>query len=274
MAAKKKQEIAVMEGAALLAEIDVAQDAGAGLEEVGTDDQIVPRLTMVQASSNKCKPSSPAYVEGLEPGMIHDTVTGRPHSGDEGVTVIPCAYQRRWLLKDPPLPGQFMGFTVAEYRPDDPELRALMADAEEDGADKKLPNGQTLIDSRRHFVLMIDADTGLAEPRVIDMIRSSRKHSKAWNAKMLSARLKDPKTGGSFAAPSFAQMFALHVATESGGGNEYFVWKAVPYGFVNDPDHYRLGKAFCESVTAGEVAASAEEPAEDTSDEPVAVVPF
>ena len=54
----------------------LAQDAGLGNENVGTDDLAIPRLDLIQQLSPQIDKSSPKYIEGAETGHIFNTLTG------------------------------------------------------------------------------------------------------------------------------------------------------------------------------------------------------
>ena len=78
-----------------LAEFDAAlfeQFAGAGMENMGQDDLALPFLKVLSGND-------PVLDENEEArkGDIYNTVTGALYKGKEGVRVVPCAYQRRFI---------------------------------------------------------------------------------------------------------------------------------------------------------------------------------
>ena len=93
---------------------------------------------MIQALSPQIKKSDPAYIDGASQGDIFNTVTGQHWDGEEGVTVIPC-YQETKYLKFKPREqgGGFMG----ELAKDDPDISRTTRS----GAKEILPDGNELV---------------------------------------------------------------------------------------------------------------------------------
>ena len=77
--------------------------AGAGSEEVGQAEMARPFLSILQALSPQCAKKDDAYVEGAEPGMFYESVSGAIWDGDEGVMMIPCQFSRHiieWVKRE------------------------------------------------------------------------------------------------------------------------------------------------------------------------------
>ena len=69
-----------------------------GLENVSsTDDLALPFLKVLSQLSPQCNKTSNNYVEGAEPGMIYNTVSGTLADGEQGINVIPCHYKREFI---------------------------------------------------------------------------------------------------------------------------------------------------------------------------------
>ena len=69
------------------------EDAGKGLTNLGSEDLSIPFLRILSDTNDEVKKRSPKYIEGAEVGMMFNTLTRELYSGEEGVQVIPCAYQ-------------------------------------------------------------------------------------------------------------------------------------------------------------------------------------
>jgi hypothetical protein len=74
--------------------------------------------------SPQIKKSDPAFIAGASQGDVFNTVTGQYWEGEEGITVVPC-YQETKYLKFKPREqgGGFMG----ELRKDDPDISRATA---------------------------------------------------------------------------------------------------------------------------------------------------
>lgn len=70
-----------------------------GLENVGKEDQVIPRLVMAQSTHPQLKPSNPLYIKGLNQGEMFNTVTGEVYG--TSVLIIPLLYAKsRIYFKD------------------------------------------------------------------------------------------------------------------------------------------------------------------------------
>ena len=86
--------------------------AGVGMEEVGSEDLAVPFLRILAQLSPQVNKRDGAYVQGAEAGMVFNTVLNEAYSGEEGILVVPCFYNRRYVEWKPRAAG---GGLVASY---------------------------------------------------------------------------------------------------------------------------------------------------------------
>jgi hypothetical protein len=101
--------------------MDFGEDAGAGLEDMGMDEQLTPFLRMLQSNSPQLNRAKAEYVPGAAMGMILNTATGEAY---EEVDVVVCAREHhygQWIPRD--LGTGFRGAVP----PDDPLVRATLA---------------------------------------------------------------------------------------------------------------------------------------------------
>ena len=70
---------------------------GTGLEEASADDYAIPFLRVLQSMSPQLKKSDGKYIQGAEEGMFFNTVTESIYDGTEGVSIIPCAYKKKYI---------------------------------------------------------------------------------------------------------------------------------------------------------------------------------
>ena len=67
-------------------------DAGKGMEGLGQEDLALPFLKVLSGND----PVLDTH-ETARKGDIYNTVSGDVYVGKEGIRVIPCAYQRRFI---------------------------------------------------------------------------------------------------------------------------------------------------------------------------------
>ena len=92
--ADKKNEVAEKKSAEIIA-FDPTMfeaDAGMGMENMGQEDLALPFLKILSGLD----PLLDTH-ETARKGDIYNTVTGHVYTGKDGIKVIPCAYQRRFI---------------------------------------------------------------------------------------------------------------------------------------------------------------------------------
>ena len=125
-----------------------------------------------------------------------------------------------------------------------------------------LENGNQLMDTRIHYVLIVD-DNGHADPAVLSTTLSMIAESKQWMNKMKSARFENGK-----GAAMFAQVFILTTVTKSRDDNTWSVFKAQANGFIfdrfkNHAEIFEQAKQFRDMLKSGTAKATHEEEAEE-----------
>jgi hypothetical protein len=129
---------------------------------------------------------------------------------------------------------------------------------ERDGAKVKLPNGNDLIDTRQHYVLLVH-DDGATEPAIISMASTHINNSREWMNKI--NRIKTP---GGKTAPSFACSYNLATRKRQKDSYSWYVWTIETNGWVSS-DVYHAAKSFLDSIQSGEAQVDME--AAEQSDE-------
>lgn len=229
------------------------QDAGGGFEQADKDSYAIPLLSILQAGSPQVKKSDGAYISGAEEGSLYNSVTQDVINGDEGLEVVPCYYQRRfirWGARE--AGGGFKG----EYAPNDPILqearnidgRLLFPDAMGAFNEK---TSDVLMDTRNHYVLVLQAD-GSFTSALISMSSSQVKKSRQWMSKMEGLRFKRGD-GTLFTPPMFSHAYKLTTVPESNDQGSWYGWKVETGKPVDDAGLYQAGKAFRDAISAGEV---------------------
>ncbi len=254
----------------LPAVIDFAADAGAGMEGATAESFAIPFLSVLQKGSPQVDEASGAAIEGAKAGMFYENVTGKMMDGKKGVLIVPCAYRRvflRWAPKGAD-GGGFKGELAPEVVAD---MRAKGQIAELDGRlympledgtvnDKKCDR---ISDTRNHYVLLIDEETGAWKEALLSLTSTQIKKSK-----MLMSALASVKVGsaaGMITPPTFANQVRASSMPESNDKGTWFGVKFELAGQVTRPEVYAAAKAFHASVAKGAVTAKYEESEENTS---------
>lgn len=273
MAAEPQEQALATQATRELALFDMEEDAGLGLDNVGIDDQAIPFLSILQALSPQVK-KGPAKLEGSEEGMIFNTLTKElfPASdGAPGICVVPVAYECSMLEWKPREQG---GGFAGKHSVQQGEALLKTTTKDERGRDV-LPNGNHLIRTAQHFVLLLKPD-GSYEQAVISMASTQFKKSKQWNSLKTSIKLPSKK-GGLFTPPSFAFVYRLTTVLEQKDANSWFGWKIENAGALVDPENgatvaiYQAARDFAKAVGEGKVKV-AEHGADDAAED--ADLPF
>ena len=95
------------------------EEAGAGLENFNTEDMQIPFIRILQALSPQLNKQDSLYIKGAEQGDIFNTVSQQVYKADEGVIVVPCFFEKKFL--EFALRSSGGGF-IKELAPDDKDI--------------------------------------------------------------------------------------------------------------------------------------------------------
>ena len=140
---------------------DLYAGAGQGMENITAEDMQIPFMRILQPLSPQLIKTDSKFIKGASAGDIFNTVTGQFWEGDEGVTIIPCAYEMKFLefqLRESG--GGFLG----EIDPNNPDIRQ----ANRVGANEMLPSGNELVRAAQFLVVAIGED-GATQQMILDM---------------------------------------------------------------------------------------------------------
>ena len=226
---------------------------GEGLD-YDTSDLQIPFIRIIQAMSPQVKKSDPSYIAGASQGDVFNTVTGQFWPSEEGITVIPCYQETKYLKWRPREQG---GGFLGELSKDDPDLSRT----QRSGAKEILPDGNELVKSDQHYVLVVDED-GIPGFGIVDMKSSALKVSRRWKTQLKMLTVKHPKTGQLVSPPLFGTQWKLSVVEESNDQGSWFNWAVSNDGFVQDKELLEAAMNFRKSIMAGEAKAVAEDVAD------------
>lgn len=236
VAEKAKNDIAAFNPAMM------EMDAGAGMDNMGTEDLALPFLKILSGLD-------PVLDENEEArkGDIYNTVTSTPYKGKVGVRVVPCAYQRRFIQWSPR--GSGNGAPIAIFDPS--QKRPKTERSPDDNKEYVVGgDGSYIEETHQHFVLLLKED-GTMETALIAMKSTQLKKSRKWNSMMASRTVKGKN--GSFTPPRYSHIYHLKTVSEENSKGSWHGWEMSCEGVIQDGDLYARAKAFAESITAGEV---------------------
>ena len=250
VASKKATDVAVPDLSSLLEE-----EAGAGLENFTTEDMQIPFIRIIQALSPQLQKDDPLYIKGAEQGDIFNTVSQQVYKADEGITVVPCFFEKKFLEFQ--LRSSGGGF-VRELAADDKDITMTSRE----GTIELLPNGNELVRTHQHLVIAQSAD-GTIAPSVLDMKKTQLKVSRRWNTLKNSARLPSGAL-----MPIYGTAWQVTTVLEANDQGKWFNYKLDRVNDITPTIEKMMLEArnMYQGVSKGEVkmaAASADEIAKE-----------
>lgn len=254
---QQKQEVAVMANAGTpqlpdTMNIDMmAELAGRGTQNMTQKDIATPLLIILQANSPQCKKSDGKFIPGAVEGTILNNVTNELIDGEKGMLVLPCFFEKVFIEWKPNR-GGFVGIHDVNSPLRD---KVVMTDVKQpDGSSKQLPllpNGNLLIETNQHYVLMLQED-GSVEPAVIPMVSTALAASRKWNSLMKKVMWQDSK-GQMFNPPSFALVYRLTTKGRQRDQYSWSTWSVENIGPVQQRNAFEAALGFERTIASGAV---------------------
>ena len=220
-------------------------DAAKGLGTIGQEDLALPFLKILGQLSPEVNKRDGKYVEGAEPGMIYNSVSGDLYDGVKGINVIPCFYKLEYIeWKDR---GEGPGAPVAIYDSSSDIMSKTKPDA---NYKDRLPNGNYIEKTASHFVIVMGDSPSTA---LISMKSTQLKISRKWNSMMSGIKMKGKN--GMFTPASFSHIYKLKTTQMSNDKGTWFGWEVSKVGPVTDKGLYDQAKTFSDSISKGSVKA-------------------
>ena len=221
------------------------EDAAKGLGKLGQEDLALPFLKILGQLSPEVNKGDGKYVEGAEPGMIFNSVSGELYDGMKGITVVPCFYKLEYIeWKDR---GEGSGGPVQIHDSSSDIMSQTKTDA---NYKDRLPNGNYVEKTASHFVLITNPTAATA---LISMKSTQLKISRKWNSMMAGIKMKGKN--GMFTPASFSHEYRLRTVQQSNDKGTWFGWEVQKIGPVSNAELYQQAKAFAESISKGDVKA-------------------
>jgi len=218
-------------------------DAAKGLGNIGQQDLALPFLKILGQLSPEVNKRDGKHVEGAEPGMIFNSVTGDLFDGVKGIDVIPAFYRLEYIeWKDR---GEGPGAPVAVYDSSSDIMSTTKPDA---NYKDRLPNGNYIEKTASHFVIITGDSPSTA---LISMKSTQLKISRKWNSMMSGIKLKG--TNGLYTPASFSHIYKLKTVPMSNDKGTWFGWEVSKVGPITDASIYQQAKSFSENISKGDL---------------------
>ena len=220
-------------------------EAAKGLGTIGQEDLALPFLKILGQLSPEVNKRDGKYVEGAEPGMIYNSVSGDLYDGVKGIDVILCFYKLEYIeWKDR---GEGPGAPVAIYDSSSDIMSKTKPDA---NYKDRLPNGNYIEKTASHFVIVSGDSPSTA---LISMKSTQLKISRKWNSMMSGIKMKG--ANGMFTPASFSHIYKLKTTQMQNDKGTWFGWEVNKVGPVTDKGLYDQARSFSESISKGSVKA-------------------
>ena len=252
--AKKKDNVV-----ALVNEDMLFEDQGAGAEGIGSQDLMVPRITILQSMSPQVNKRDGKYVEGAEIGHIFNTVSNEAVDGEQGITVVPIKY-RRAHIEWKPNRGGFV-------RDHGADASILEQCTQEEDYTQRLDNGNEIVVTAEYFLFVVGENGGY-DPALLSMTSSQLKKARRWNSMMNHLRIQKPDGSGIFNPAMFYSSYKLTTVPEENDQGSWFGWDVecldgdsggILKSLENGQGIYMDARSFKEQVSEGRVSAAPED---------------
>ena len=220
------------------------EDANDGID-LQQEDMALPFIKIASAQDDELM----EQLEGLKSGDVYNSVTLDFYKGANGIRVIPCAYQRRFLQWAPR--GEGSGAPVAIFAPEEERPRT---ERNEHNKDMIVDGeGHYIEETHQHYVLQILED-GTTQPGLISMKSTQLKKSRNWNS-LVGSRSQMGKNGP-FVPARYSHIYKLETVKDiNNKGSCHGCKITVDQSLIeeNRGDLYQLAKGFAHSINKGEV---------------------
>lgn len=258
---------------------DEAANTGAGVS-TDNDDNLVPRMKILQKGSPQVNERDPAYIEGARPGMLLNTgsagklynIERSQTNPGSGVHVLHVAYQKKLIEWTPRSAG---GGFVAIYDWEHPirrEAREIPDSQNPERTVLVLPNGHELKEHVDHYVVLLPELT----PCIVGLTSSGWRFHKEWNTLYADKKLR-MASGTMIPRDSWHTLVRLQSIWLKNDRGDWFAFRAEDCGLVRNVvrdqpnlaeelrlvEGYQIAKMFDAQLRTGLVRAA--DPDDETS---------
>lgn len=216
----------------LAATITADAKANLGKENITADDIALPFLVLLQGLSPQLRGST--KIKGASEGDVFNTVTQEILKPP--FDVIPCAFRKAWVEWVPREKG---GGFVTQHDSDE-----ILKSCKRDNKNTDiLPNGNTVIPTAYHFVLVN------RQRAIIALSRTQLKYSRQWLGQIMNLSIKVGDQ--TINPPPFSHEYQVSVQEQS---NDKGTWLIMKFGnprLIKSAEAYAAAKQFHKDVIGG-----------------------
>jgi len=227
---------------------DSLLSGGTGLEETTTEDFAIPFIRVLQPMSPQLLKNEGSYIPGAEAGQLLNTVTGKTYDGEEGLSIVPCAYTKKYIEWIPRNKGG--GFVNANH-----DISILSKCTRDEETNRFITaNGNEIVETAQYFVLVLDPEPQQA---VMALTSTQLGVSRKWLTMLRMSKVQNKK-GESVDAPMFAYTYRLTTTTQSNDKGTWHGYSVNQEGPTELPIAM-LAKDFMSAARAGDVQVKEEQ---------------
>lgn len=214
--------------------------SNAGQENVGVDDLIIPRLSLVQSLSPVRDEQDPAYIDGIKEGDIYNALTSEFWRGS--VDVVPVMYRREYQIW---ANRKLVGNSTAGFHGSYDSMDVARSELQNRvNAKPDLSGKLEILEVPVFFVLVVSGD-GISEA-VISFPRTKSKVARKWNSLI--------RLGG---MSSYAKLYKLKSVVEKNDQGKFYNYGVDAGGFVT-AEIFERAKDLHQQICDGKVKAQEE----------------
>tara|TARA_R110000796_G_scaffold146660_1_gene263322 strand:- start:90 stop:863 length:774 start_codon:yes stop_codon:yes gene_type:complete len=241
--AENKNEVAEAKSTAVSTFDDSLLSGGTGLEETTTEDFAIPFIRVLQPMSPQLQKQHGSYVAGAGAGDLYNTVTGEAYDGEKGISIVPCAYNKKYIEWIPREKGGGLvnashDISVLSKCTRDPETRRYYT-----------PEGNEIVETAQFFVLVVK--DGTAQQAVLAFTSTQLGVARKWLTMLRMARVQNAR-GESVEAPMFAYTYNLSSITQSNDKGSWNAYSINQEG-ATDMSIAMMAKEFMGAARSGDV---------------------
>ena len=222
---------------------DTLLSEGTGLEETTVEDYAIPFIRVLQPMSPQLNKVGGSYIEGASSGDLYNTVTNSVYDGYKGITIVPCAYTKKYIEWVP----REKGGGIVNANHDISILKKCKKDPES-------PEGTEIVETAQFYVLVLEPESQQA---VIAFTSTQLSVARKWLTMMRMARVQT-SDGKYVEAPMFAYNYILSTTTQS---NDKGTWNSFSISQAGQTaiEDAQVAKTFMSAARAGEVEVKEEQ---------------
>ena len=226
------------------------EDSGCGMQSIGSDQVIVPRISLIQSNSPERSKTKSEYIDGCEEGMFLNKISQKLYSGTNGLNVVPL-HVRQTLTE----------FTLREkggnYVADHTHNLSLWDETPYDEIKKgKITEQGTKLVKSFEFLVCVLEDDGTFSPALLNFSSSQYKKGHKWFSQLRQYQVKNSQ-GLPFNPAIFYSAYNIKSAVETKDTNSWSGYKISricdTIELENGMSIYNFCRDFSKSYLKGEI---------------------